>query len=203
MTPKIVDKGQKKIEIISAAMKVFARNGVAKSKMIEIAREAQIGKGTIYEYFRSKDEIFLEAFRLMMTNTEARILPLLHSNIDPFIKLKNLLDIFTDFFMNEHLDFAEIMMEFWAEGIRHSNKDILNKIHLNDIYKEYRAMVQTILNDGIQRGQFRKVDTFSVASSIVGMLDGLFLQWIMDRGVFDLKNTVNQLMDVLLNGIKK
>lgn len=203
MAPKIVDKEQKKIEIISAAMKVFAQNGVAKSKMIDIAREAKIGKGTIYEYFRSKDEIFLEAFRLMMTNAEAKILPLLHSNIDPFIKLKNFFDIFIDIYLDEHLEFAGIMMEFWAEGIRQSNQDLLEKIDLNEIYKEYRAMIQEILNDGVQRGHFRKIDTFGVASSIVGVMDGLFLQWIMDRSVFDLKTTMYQVIDVLLNGIKK
>ena len=58
MAPKIVDKEAKKTQIIIAATQVFSKLGVAKTKMIDIAQAAGIGKGTIYEYFRSKEEIF-------------------------------------------------------------------------------------------------------------------------------------------------
>ena len=60
--PKIVDKAAKKNEILLAAMRLFAEKGVVNSKMADIAIAAGIGKGTIYEYFRSKEEIFGEAF---------------------------------------------------------------------------------------------------------------------------------------------
>ncbi|MCP4754546.1 MAG: helix-turn-helix transcriptional regulator [Proteobacteria bacterium] len=46
--PKIVDKAAKKGEILSSAIKVFAEKGVANTKMVDIARRAEIGKGTIY-----------------------------------------------------------------------------------------------------------------------------------------------------------
>ena len=63
MSPKIIDKEAKKAEILQAAMQVFSRKGVAKTRMADIAVAAGIGKGTIYEYFRSKEEIFAAAFQ--------------------------------------------------------------------------------------------------------------------------------------------
>ena len=66
MSPKIVDKELKKMEILHAAIKVFASKGIPNTKMIDIAREAGIGKGTIYEYFRSKKEIIQETFQAFL-----------------------------------------------------------------------------------------------------------------------------------------
>ena len=57
MSPKIVDKEVKKKEILESAIKVFARNGIANTKVIDIAIEADTSKGNIYTYFESKEEI--------------------------------------------------------------------------------------------------------------------------------------------------
>ncbi|MDP6593244.1 MAG: helix-turn-helix domain-containing protein, partial [Candidatus Marinimicrobia bacterium] len=48
----------KRTQIIQAAIKVFARKGLERGKIADVAKEAGIGKGTVYEYFRSKEEIF-------------------------------------------------------------------------------------------------------------------------------------------------
>src|SRR3546814_8314834 len=57
--PKIVDKDAKRLSLIEAAAIVFAREGFARTKMAHIAAEAGVGKGTLYEYFASKNELFL------------------------------------------------------------------------------------------------------------------------------------------------
>ena len=62
MSPKSVDKEAKKRQILEAAIAVFARKGVGNTRIAEIAAEAGTGKGTIYEYFRSKEQLFQEAF---------------------------------------------------------------------------------------------------------------------------------------------
>ena len=56
--PKIIDKEEKKSEIFDAAMRAFAKKGAAGTKIQDIAEEAGVGKGTIYLYFKNKEEIF-------------------------------------------------------------------------------------------------------------------------------------------------
>ena len=59
MTPRIVDREAKRKQILGAAMTVFARKGINDFRMIEIAEAANMGKGTLYEYFPSKDELII------------------------------------------------------------------------------------------------------------------------------------------------
>lgn len=78
--PIIVDKDKKKQEIIEAATKVFIRMGYFRSKMQDIADEANIARGTIYLYFKDKDELILSCFEKYYQNYVARILSQLDKN---------------------------------------------------------------------------------------------------------------------------
>ena len=203
MSPKIVDKESKKLEILQSAMQVFAQNGAAKTKMIDIAKAAGIGKGTIYEYFRSKEDIFAEAFHLFISNGNALIEESLQDTDDPVEKLKILIDVSLTGFIKDGGDFAGIMMDFWAEGIRNKDDRIVKIINLNQIYSEYREVISAILNDGIKKGVFRKVDTLALSAALIAAFDGLMLQWIMDRDLFDMRQVSQSLFDAILNGIKQ
>ena len=86
--PRIVDKEAKKLQILHVAMRVFARKGVVKTKMIDIATEAGIGKGTIYEYFRSKDAIFVSAFTYFFETMQAELKQALASEHNPVRQLQ-------------------------------------------------------------------------------------------------------------------
>ena len=202
MSPKIVDKLEKKQEILKAAMRIFAQNGVGKTKMADIAKAAGIGKGTIYEYFRSKEDIFAETYSHIFMDTEARIVEILESPIEPEEKLRGLMRVsIEEFLVGDGGEFAGIMMSFWSEGIRNNNERIMEIIDLKKIYSEFRAMISGILEEGINTGQFRKIDTHLTASVIIGAMDGILLQYVMDKNVFLPGNAIETLLDSFLNGI--
>ena len=203
MSPKIIDKEAKKAEILQAAMQVFSRKGVAKTRMADIAVAAGIGKGTIYEYFRSKEEIFAAAFQQVNQRAANLIGQSLQTTDDPVEQLRLLIDVSRQTFIEESADFAGIMMDFWAEGIRNKDEKILGTINLEQIYTEYRSLISGILNDGIQKGVFRPVDTASLAAIIIAALDGVMLQWIMTPELIDMKKITDVLIDGLMNGIRK
>jgi AcrR family transcriptional regulator len=201
--PRIVDKEQKKAEILQIAMQVFARKGVVKTKMIDIAQAAGIGKGTIYEYFRSKEEIFTEAFNSMFSAIDSSIIDSIATVTDPVEKLDRLVEVSLQGFISENREFAGIMMDFWAEGIRNKDEKLLDILALHDIYSKYRTLITGILTEGIEKGVFRNVDMHSLSAIMIASLDGLLLQWIMDRELFDMKQVSRTFMDTFLNGIKK
>ncbi len=202
MAARIVDKENKKQEILQAALEVFSRNGFAKTKMINVATAAGIGKGTVYEYFRSKEEIFAEAFRYMMQRSDALLTEALSRTDDPEEKLRAIIDIWLIQFMEENGDFMGIMMDFWAEGIRTKNEQILEIIDLKGIYHQYRQLINDILQEGVQQKVFRKINTMTISSAMIAALDGLMLQWILDPTLFDLKQVAADFADGFLNGIK-
>ncbi len=203
MSPKIVDKLEKKQEILKAAMKMFAQNGVIKTKMTDIATAAGIGKGTIYEYFRSKEDIFAEAYSHIFMDTENRIAEILESPLPPEEKLRMFMKVtIAEFLEGDGGEFAGIMMSFWSEGVRNKNERIMEIIDLKKIYSEFRLMISGILDEGIKNGHFRMMNTHLTASVIIGAMDGILLQFIMDRNVFSPGKAIEALLDGFLNGIK-
>ena len=200
--PKIVDKKAKKLEILHAAAKVFAEKGVVKTKMVDIATEAGIGKGTIYEYYRSKEEIFADTFRLIFDDMEYRLAEAIGQTEDPINKIKQLIQVTIIDFLEHSGDLARIMMDFWAEGVRSKNDELLNIVNLELVYSEYKLLIADILHDGIKNGVFREMDVHSLAAILVGALDGVMLQWIINKDTIDLKRVCEVLIDTLLNGIK-
>ena len=201
--PRIVDKEQKKKEILQAAVLVFAEKGIQKSKMIDIARQAKIGKGTIYEYFESKEDVFKEAYLSHFKEIEERIFQIAQSEERALLKIKNLTKSILINFFSHNMDFAGIMMDFWAEGIRTKDKEILAVINLKEMYALFREVLISVLQQGIDEGTFREMDKNVVASAIIGSFDGLLLQWILDKDVFNLQTVVDEWLEVLINGIKK
>jgi AcrR family transcriptional regulator len=201
--PRVVDKEQKKAEILKVAMQVFARNGVIKTKMIDIAEAAGIGKGTIYEYFSSKEEIFTEAYNQTFSAMESSLLEAVESIDDPVEKLDRMVELSLQHIIAENADFIGVMMDFWAEGIRNKDHQILDILALHDIYSKYRRLIAGILTDGIEQGVFRNVDIHSLSAIMIAALDGFLLQWIMDRDLFDMKQVARTYLDTFLNGIKK
>ena len=107
-------KEEKRALIIEAAAKVFARRGFASTLMAEIAIEAGIGKGTLYEYFDSKEDLFFTVFEWFVKATEAKaqvsIAALGGSASDR-------LQALSDSLMNswaEMRDMFSLVMEFWS-----------------------------------------------------------------------------------------
>jgi len=200
--PKIVDKNAKKINIVHAAAKVFAEKGVVKTKMIDIAEEAGIGKGTIYEYYRSKEEIFADTFRLLFDHMEIKLAEAIGNTTDPIVKLKALIQVSYKEFLVHSGDLVGIMMDFWAEGIRTKSTDVISLVNLEQMYSEYKMLIADILYEGMSQGIFKQVDANSVAAIIVGAMDGVMLQWIMNKNAVDIDKISEVMVNTLLSGIQ-
>jgi AcrR family transcriptional regulator len=199
--PKIVDKEEKKAKILEASIKIFAEKGWNKTKISDIAEAADIGKGTVYEYFQSKDELFAGSFRYFMTQAEGIIAERLHSIDDPLERLWAYFLSWADIFESEFLDYMEIVLDFWAEGIR--SKGRFSTIDLMKVYYDNRTFIESLLEECIAQNKIKPVDTKIVASIFIGTLDGLMIQWILDRSVFDLKEAVISTACLIIDGLKK
>ena len=197
MAPKIIDKAQKKRQILEAAIRVFAKLGLPNTKMLHIAEAAGIGKGTIYEYFKSKDELFVAAFNAFTKECKSQIDKMIRHIDDPVEKLRTYLTGWGEFMASDLMEFADIMLDTWAEGIRKGQ----NRIDLSAMYEMYRNQIIEILEDGIRKKQFKPMNSTIVASIIIGTLDGILIQWIMDRDIYSVKEAMNTLSEIIIDGL--
>ena len=201
MAPKIVDRDARKNEIIQAALQAFSRKGFANTKISDIASLAGVGKGTIYEYFRSKEGIFSAAYTTINNTMDAQLRHALGSVDQPLLKLKVLFELGLDYFLNDALDFSAVMLQSWAEGIRTMDDDVQTIIDLKRIYSDYRSMIAVIVEEGQKMGVFRQVDTMAYASLAIASLDGLLLQVVTDPKFIDMEKIKRVFVDTLLKAI--
>jgi len=195
----IVDKEEKRTRILEAAIRLFARLGLPNTKMMAIAEAAGIGKGTIYEYFKSKEDLFFAAFNAYVKEIEARIAMRLRRIVDPVEKLRAYFTAWIDICESEFIEFADIILDFWAEGLR-SHKDKV-EFDLSSMYRRYRTQIVRILDEGIQQKKFKPVDTTITSSIIIGTLDGLMIQWFMDRDLYRVREAIEQLSGIIIDGL--
>jgi AcrR family transcriptional regulator len=198
--PIIVDKKKKKAAILEASIRIFSRQGLRKTKISDIAEEAGIGKGTIYEYFKSKDEVFAAAFGYFMEKLEGNIAGRLFRIHDPLEKLKAYFDSWMAVLEGEYRDFLEITLDFWAEGIREREESQL--INLEHLYTQNIMVLDSLLSECVSKGEIKSIDTRLAASVLLGALDGIMLQMVMFKDSFDGGAAVALFVDTMIEGLR-
>ncbi|MCG8618714.1 MAG: TetR/AcrR family transcriptional regulator [Desulfobacterales bacterium] len=201
MSKREQNREKKQAAILVAALTVFSRKGYAAAKIIDIARAANVGKGTIYEYHRSKEDLFFALFqwyveRLAGGTADPPEVP--EGNAED--QLKHFFSSTLNAFYGE-IDTFGVFFEFWAAAGNPATRDRFRSAMLS-MYHQFRTMVVDLINQGKDTGLFRKdTDAFSVAAGLVGTMDGMMLQAWMDRE-FDVLTASGQFLDTLIAGMK-
>jgi AcrR family transcriptional regulator len=199
----VVDKKEKKDQIVEAAIREFARKGFSRTTINDIANAASIGKGTVYEYFSNKEEIVHETFRFFMHLMEPDFQAILISKVTAKEKLRQILDGFSHSVNSEyHQELMELMFEFWSEAIKDKGSKGVMFEQMIKFYHVYREIFADIIIEGMGDGSFRKdINPRSTAAMIVGTLDGLMVQWILERETLDFKDILKTVTITVLDGI--
>jgi AcrR family transcriptional regulator len=193
-------RSKKKEQIIEAAARVFSRSGYSNAVVADIALQANIGKGTVYEYFNSKEDLFFAVFEWFQKKTEkAAVVGISALGGGAADRLKALNESLMGQW-TEIKDVFVLVMEFWAASCSTQMRQRF-KGAFKQLYDDYRQFVASLIQDGINSGEFRSdVRPEPVAAALVGTWDALFLQAWFDDG-FDPAATANDFLDALLRGL--
>jgi TetR/AcrR family fatty acid metabolism transcriptional regulator len=172
--------------IIRAAIHVFARDGLERGKIADIATEAGIGKGTVYEYFNSKDEIFEAIVDTIMGDVVDATQKLHSMNLSPTETLRTFMRINTEIIF-EMEDAMLIMTEIWAQGARAIKRGEDGIQGLSHGYNQMRVLVMNVLEAGVKANEFRPMNYDGVATLCLAFIDGFVWQFMLtaDRAAFE------------------
>ena len=185
----------KRESILRAATRVFARNGYFNSKVADIAREADVADGTVYLYFKSKEEILHSIFDQNMAEAIAAGRVLIEKISDPREKLRRIAMLHLErlgadpdlavVFQVELRGSTKFMREFSAAG-----------------FAEYLGLLRQTFEAGQRSGVFRKELNAKLVSKILfGALDEMATNWIISKRNYKLEPMAEVVMDVFLNGV--
>ena len=189
----------KRRRIIDAAVDVFAEKGFGLSRVSDIARKAGVADGTIYLYFKNKEDILVSIFEEKMEGILEGLRTTLNRVDDPRDKLRSFATFHFDQ-LRKNPAVAEVLQ---AE-MRLSNK-FLKEYRPEKLWR-YLDEFQQILEDGAHKGIFREdLDPSLSKWAFFGALDQLGMQWVLAKkeAAFSLETAARQVTDIFIRGLVK
>jgi TetR/AcrR family fatty acid metabolism transcriptional regulator len=177
-------------------VKVFAQKGFFNAKVAEIAREAEVADGTIYLYFKNKDDILIRLFEEAMDGIIKGMLQEVSPLKDPLERLRA--------FIRRHLRMVEenpSLAEVIQVELRQSNKFM--KDYTNRKFKEYLELLADIIREGQRLGAIRADIHPNVAKRVIfGALDEMSTYWVFSRRkALSAEEAARQVSDLLIRGV--
>jgi TetR/AcrR family fatty acid metabolism transcriptional regulator len=181
--------------ILKAAITVFARNGFFNSRISEIAREADVADGTIYLYFKNKDDILISIFEESLEEILNNVNVRLNAAEGALGKLRA--------FVLFHLEQTMInpsLAEVLQVELRQSTKFM--KEYQKEKFKKYLDLISDTVIAGQLAGEIRSdVHPGVVKRLLFGALDEIALHWVLSRKRYDLKESAEQLANIIIDGL--
>ncbi|MHC4548792.1 MAG: TetR/AcrR family transcriptional regulator [Planctomycetota bacterium] len=191
-------KAERRRRILESARQVFARRGFAATRMSDIATEAKVGKGTLYEYFRGKEELF-STLVVGVARESLESLRLRGLSDDPAEALRDVIAYVVEIALGENLDLYRLFFDFWGIAAAHRGEA---QQHLRDVQARFGGFVGELVRRGQREGAFRpEVDPARFASALSAAVDGLSLRIVILGERVDLRAYAACLQDLLLSGL--
>ena len=196
--PTRVIKSDKRTRIINAALTVFSRDGFQNAKIEDIARTADIGKGTLYEYFSSKDELFFEVFAAFKESVLLKYWIVLDDGGDPLSRLKMIAKICAKICADEKTE-MKFLAQFSIECLSREEGNKLSKL-LNEYNEEIDALISGIIKEGIEKGVLKPLDVEILSKNFADTLFGMYMRYQLSGDKVNLQASSQSLFDIFLKG---
>lgn len=193
------DSTDRRTQIREAALRVFARKGYRNTVVEDVADEAGVAKGTVYTYFDRKEELLAAVFEGLMDEMRARQARILESDRPPLAKIRALHLSFADL-LGRNDEFARVMLDIWVAGMQDPERF---GIDFKTLYAEYRALVRRLLGEARMRGEIRDDLPDLTPAILIGAIEGVLLQWVIDPGGVDFPEAADDILDVLYGGVRR
>lgn len=187
-------KPEKLENILKIAKEMFNRYGLKKTSMDEIARKARVAKGTIYNYFGSKDRVFLEVLSYEANDIIEKITLAVDKEVTPEAQLAA---------------FIHAKFRYIRQGINYLNLNLEGvedyppnmKSIRNDYFELEIVIIDTILREGIKKEVFKLNNPLLTARAIGHALKGFELNWLAEKNEEQIDSYLAELLNLFLFGL--
>lgn len=195
MSPRPDVSEERRAQIIQAALACFIRKGYNNTTMDDIVAGSGLSKGSLYWYFKSKDELFTKAILSVLASVGQDTFTALEQCATPSDKLRAIAQIAAN--LGKELEgFFGLILEFWASS---SNREKASQAWL-DALAQYKDLVVEIVEEGVREGEFKPVDAEQLVWAMLAAYDGLAAYAMMMPDV-DIDRTCEVFVETLLSGL--
>lgn len=188
--------GDKRDLILRAATRVFAQNGFFQSQVADVARVAGVAAGTVYLYFKGKDDLLVSIFERSMGGVIAEGRAVLDGVTDPAERLRRIAHLHLGWLgRDKHL--AVVFQVELRQSVKFMER------FSSTFLQDYLKLIRDAIADGQAAGVFRKdVSPTTAAKIFFGALDEMATNWMLSRRKYDLTTDADAVVNLFINGVQ-
>jgi TetR/AcrR family fatty acid metabolism transcriptional regulator len=189
------DRTEKRDALLRASIETFAARGFFNAQVADVARTAGVAAGTVYLYFRGKDDLLISIFEKTMKEAIATGRASIAHLDDPVAQLRTIARLHLDRMSRDRA----LAVVFQVE-LRQSTKfmERFSATHL----REYLGIIRDVIATGQSDGAFRRDLNPTLASKLLfGMLDEMATNWILSRRKYSLVAEADTIVDLFVQGV--
>jgi TetR/AcrR family fatty acid metabolism transcriptional regulator len=182
--------------ILKAATQVFASKGFFNAQVADVARAAGVAAGTVYLYFKSKDDLLVSIFERTMRAAIDEGRAALDGVTDPIDRLRRIAHLHLDRLGRDR----DLAVVFQVE-LRQSTK-FMEQFSATQL-REYLGLIRDIIGEAQQAGRFRRdLNPTIAAKMLFGALDEMATNWILSGRRYTLAADADAVLDIFINGVR-
>jgi TetR/AcrR family transcriptional regulator len=187
-------------EILSAAEKVFAAKGFFPTTMSDIAREAEFGTGTLYKYFKSKEDLYFTLIDEKVEEINHLVKAELSQKTLAVERIKKVLGLQFEFF-EQNRDFLRIYISE-RNRFEWTVKDDLGK-GIHEKMVTYIDILAGVMRQGVKEGEFKSMNPMDLAHALVGIVNSFIFEWLISPQPYPLISKLDTVLEIFLGGAQR
>jgi AcrR family transcriptional regulator len=192
----IVDKVQKRKDIALSCKELFFQNGINDLTISQVAKTAGVGKGTIYEYFKNKEEIVFEIVNILLQE----------HNIDKKARIdaksstkEKIIEFFGVFYREEDSELRELYKEFISISLSNPQREMIE--FQSKCTQSYFEWFNDIIQDGIDKAELLE-NSKDLARGLFVFGEGIFISSVVTTTIEDVKSEIDKFIDTVFKFIE-
>jgi len=197
MSPRPDVSEKRKNQILDAAANVFSRRGFHDARVDDIAEEAGLSKGTLYWYFKSKDDIIIGLLDRLFEFGASGVRELQSKEMPATAMLRQSVDLLLQD-LDRWINLIPLAYEFLGLLFRRKIVQAAFKRY----FRHYMDLITPIIQKGIDEGEFQADSAKEVAIAIGAIFEGTILLWVYDSEMVNIKEDIHRSIELLINGLQ-
>lgn len=188
---------ERKDQIVRATVECITKHGYHNFSMQDVASTAGVSKGIIHYYFLNKDDLMMSVLDRVAGDIEAVLSAEMSAIENPIERLKIFISVALNV-VRSTKEYYQVNMDFWTQI---NQKKEVRQI-ISGHYSKFRASCAGVIQEGVDRKLFKKVNSVLYASHIIAIVDGISIQWLFDDSVYQFDDLVDMSIELIMDGLK-
>jgi TetR/AcrR family transcriptional regulator len=187
-------------QVLAVALELFSERGYHNVSMQEIAQRAEFAIGTLYKFFRNKEDLYKALIMDHVNKFHTALMKALEEGEDEHSKLMNFIRVKGELFMSS----VRVIRLYFAEtrGVSFNIKAGL-EADIHRMHREFLERLADVFRSGIKKGVFRKLDPKAMAISLDSLTNAFLFSWSEEADGMPYEKNIQSIKEIFFKGISE